>query len=97
MTIQHTLGVLIVRLLQVLHNAILTNELLNLPLCVDVEGIFVELLNLLAALTLSCLLLFLPGDESLSPCIGIHDCGGEFGILRAQAGYLTRVAQELLS
>ena len=70
---QHTLGVLVVRLFQVLHNAILTNELLNLPLCIDVEGVFVELLDLLAALTLSCLLLFLPGDESLSPCIGIHD------------------------
>jgi hypothetical protein len=50
---QSTFRVVFVGILQVLHDTILTDDLFNLLLGLDIEGIIVEQLHLFTSLTLS--------------------------------------------
>jgi hypothetical protein len=65
----------------------LTDKLFDLFLCLDIERVLVEQLDLVAALPLSFFLLALPVGKDFYPRVGIHDSGGEFRILQAQASY----------
>jgi hypothetical protein len=69
----------------------LTDELLNLPLGIDVERVVVEQGDLVATLALGLLLLTLPHGECFSPGVGVVDSSSEFGILRTEASKLARV------
>ncbi|KAH7382397.1 hypothetical protein DE146DRAFT_226264 [Phaeosphaeria sp. MPI-PUGE-AT-0046c] len=94
---RHTLGVFIVRLLEVLDDTLLADELLNLALGLDVEGVLVEQGNLVLALTLGVLGGLLPHGEGFSPAAGVVDGGGELGVPLAQLGLGLGVHKELLS
>lgn len=50
---QNTFGVVFISILQVLHDTILADNLFNLLLSLDVEGVIVEQLHLFTSLTLS--------------------------------------------
>lgn len=68
---RHTLWVLVVRLLEVLDHAVLTNQLLDLALRLDVERILIEESNLVLALALGILYLLLPHREDLPPAASV--------------------------
>lgn len=94
MILEPTFGTFVVRLLQVLDDTLLADELLNLALSFDVEGILVQQGNLVLALPLGVLGRLL---ICLSPAVGVVDGGGELGILLAQRILGLGVHQELLS
>jgi hypothetical protein len=67
-------------MLQVLDDAVLADNLLNLALSVDVEGVFVEKGDLILALALSILFLALLHGKSFSPAGGVVEGGDELGL-----------------
>jgi hypothetical protein len=93
----HTFGVLIVSFLQVLDDAVLANDVLNLPLCLDIKWVVVEQGNLVLALALRLFGLTLPHGVGISPAGRVVDSGGEFGVALAQFIHLLRVVQDELS
>jgi hypothetical protein len=94
---EHTFGVLVVRLLEILHNTLLADELFDLALGLDVEGVFVEEGNLVLALALGVLDCSLAHDKRLSPAVGVVDGGGKVGVALTQLGLCLGVHKELLS
>jgi hypothetical protein len=79
-----TLWVLVVGLFEVLDYAVLANELLNLLLGVNIEGILVEQGNLVVALALGVVLLALAHGKGVSPRVGVAEGSSELGVAGAQ-------------
>jgi hypothetical protein len=92
-----TLGILIVCLLQVLHDTVLADNVLDLALGLDIEGVLVEQGDLVLALALRLFGLTLPHGVCISPAGGVVDGGGEFGVALAQFIHLLRVVEHQLS
>jgi hypothetical protein len=67
-------------MLQVLDNAVLADNLLNLALSIDVERVFVEKSDLVLALALSILFLALLHGKCFSPAGGVVEGGDELGL-----------------
>ena len=82
-------------MLQVLDDAVLTNDLLDLPLGVDVEGIFVEQGDLILALAFRVSFLVLLHCEGFSPTGGVVESGDELGLLLPQLFLGCGVAQDV--
>jgi hypothetical protein len=61
----------------------LADELFDLALGLDVEGVVVEQGDLVLALALGVSDLSLPHGKRLSPADGVVDGGGEFGVALA--------------
>jgi hypothetical protein len=80
----HTFGVFFNGLLQVLHDAVVADDLLDLALGVDVEGIFVEQGDLVLALTLGALLHTLHLLPLLSPAGRVVECVKQLRALLTQ-------------
>jgi hypothetical protein len=92
-----TFWVLVVGLLQVLDDAVLADELLDLALGFDVEGVLVEQGNLVMSLALSVLCLLLPHSKCLSPAVGVVGSSSEFGVAALKVSKALGLTQELLS
>lgn len=94
---RHTFWVFVICLFQVLNDAILANQLLNLALGIDVEGIFVEKGDLVVAFALGVLSLSLPHGEDLSPAVGVVGGVGELGVTLAYIEQGLGAGEQLLS
>lgn len=66
-------------MVQILDDAVLADDLLNLALGLDVEGVVVEQVDLLLAFSLGLLFAALLHGEDLSPADGVVEGGEEFG------------------
>jgi hypothetical protein len=93
----HTFRVLVVGLLQILDNAVLADDVFNLALGLDVEGVLVEQGDLVLAFPLRLLGLPLPHGICISPAGGVVDGGGEFRVALAQLVHLLGVVEDELS
>ena len=76
-----TFWVVFVGMLQIFDDAVLANDLLDLPLGFDVEGVFVEQGDLILALAFCVPLLVLLHGECFSPTGGVVEGGDELGLL----------------
>lgn len=95
--VKHTFRVLVVGLFQVLHHTILTNQVLNLPLSFDIEGVFVQQSNLVLTFALGFLCLALPHGECVSPAGGVGEGGSEVWVAAAEVVLGVWIHKELLS
>lgn len=92
-----TFGVVFVRMLEVLDDTVLADDLLDLALGLDVERVLIQQGNLVLALALIILLLALHRVESFSPTVGVVEGGEEFRLALSKLFLCGRVAQEVLS
>lgn len=92
-----TFGVHIVRSVEVLQHTVLANDLFNLALGIDVEGVLVQQLDLTLLLAACLLLVALHLGEGSSPLDRVVDEGSKVGPLPGKLFQVGRAAQELLS
>lgn len=92
-----TFRIHIVCRVEILKHAVLANDLFNLSLGIDVEGVFVQQLDLALLLASGLLLITLHLGEGGSPLHRVVDERSKVGSLPRELFQVRRAAQELLS
>jgi hypothetical protein len=90
-----TFWVVLISMLQVFDDAVLADDLLDLPLGVDVEGVFVEQGDLILALAFGIPFLVLLHCECFSPTGGVVEGGDELRLLLPELFLGCGVAQDV--
>lgn len=94
---EHTFRIALIGFLQILDNTVLSNELFNLALRINIKRVFVEQGNLVLALALSVISLALSHGEGVSPTGWVVKSCRKLGIALTKVVLGLGVHKELLS